>query len=61
MAGCGGAMRAFSVYPHGLWGDVAGNLFVAELPPSGVAKYRAIARGPVSVLLLSRSSSGRGR
>jgi hypothetical protein len=34
-----GRARAFSVYPHGLWGDAEGNIFVAEQLPSGVAKY----------------------
>lgn len=36
-----GRFRTFGVYPHGLWGDAKGNLFVAEQGPvHHVTKYQ---------------------
>jgi DNA-binding beta-propeller fold protein YncE len=37
-----GRMRAFCVYPHGIWGDGRGNLFVAAQQPDSVHFYERI-------------------
>ena len=35
-----GRARTFGVYPHGIWGDVGGNLYVAEQGyPHQLVKY----------------------
>jgi len=39
-----GRMRTFGVYPHGLWGDAQGSLYVAEQGPTMcVTKYAFVA------------------